>query len=129
MASREHRTFHDVEQTKKIAPFITRKAPFSQHVCELVLGVNIFDLDLGVKEPIQRDTVGSRHVSHRRTSSFDDHLDHCLVILKNVHLCFTLTRICVCILVPFFPQPDVSNAQAASRCSLDSAFICRILLG
>ena len=77
----------------------------------------------------QCDSVGSRHVSHRRTSSFDDHLDHCLVILKNVHLCFTLTRFCVCILVPFFPQPDVSNAQAVARCSLDSAFICRILLG
>ena len=43
---RENRKIHDVKQTKKIAPFITREAPLSQHVCELVFGVSIFDLDL-----------------------------------------------------------------------------------
>ena len=47
MAPREHSEIHDVEQTKKIAPFITRRTSFSQQVCELVFGVNMFDLDLG----------------------------------------------------------------------------------
>ena len=49
MAAREHRKFHDVEQTKKIAPFVTREAPLSQHVSELVFGVNKLDLELGSK--------------------------------------------------------------------------------
>ena len=64
-------------------------------------GVNIFDLNLGVQidyveQPICRDSAGSGYVSHHRASSFDDHLDHCLVVLKNVQLCFTLRGICVC---------------------------------
>ena len=37
-----------VEQTQKMIPFITCEISFSQYVCELVLGVNVFDLDLGV---------------------------------------------------------------------------------
>ena len=49
MAAREHREIHHVEQTKKIAPFITHKIYFSQQVFDLVFGVNIFDLDLGVQ--------------------------------------------------------------------------------
>ena len=56
-AAREHGKIHDVEQTKKIAPFITRETLFSQHVCELILGVHICDSDFGVeldsvKQPI-----------------------------------------------------------------------------
>ena len=40
-------------------PLITREASFGQHVCELVFGVNVTDLDLGVqinsvKQPIKR---------------------------------------------------------------------------
>ena len=66
----------------------------------VVDGVNIFDLDFGVqvdsvKQPVQRDSVGSGHVSHHWTSSFDDHLDHCLVVFKNVQMRFTLRRSCV----------------------------------
>ena len=38
-----------LQQTKKIAPFITCETPFSQHVCELAFGVYVFDLDLGSK--------------------------------------------------------------------------------
>ena len=45
-----------------------------QHVCELVFGVNVFDLDLGVqidsvKQPIP---VGSGHAFHGGTSAFDN---------------------------------------------------------
>ena len=37
MAAREHREIHNVEQTKKMIPFITCETPFCQHVSELVL--------------------------------------------------------------------------------------------
>ena len=51
------------------------KFPFTQHVCELVLGVNVFDLDLGVqidsiKQPIKSNSVGSGNMSHCGASSF-----------------------------------------------------------
>ena len=53
----------NIEQMKKIIPLITREIPFVQDVCELVFGVNVTDLDLGVqvdpvKQPIQRNSVG-----------------------------------------------------------------------
>ena len=34
----------DIEQMKKIVPLITCEIPFSQHVCELIFGVNVTDL-------------------------------------------------------------------------------------
>ena len=34
----------DIEQMKKIVPLITCESPVSQHVCELVFGVNVTDL-------------------------------------------------------------------------------------
>ena len=49
MAAGKHREIHDVEQTKKMVPLITREITFGQHVSKLVLGVNIFDLDFGSK--------------------------------------------------------------------------------
>ena len=47
MAAGEHGEIHDVEQTKKEVPLITREITFGQHVSKLVLGVNIFDLECG----------------------------------------------------------------------------------
>ena len=38
----------DVEQTQKMIPFITCEISLCQHICELVFGVNVFNLDLGV---------------------------------------------------------------------------------
>ena len=35
----------DVEQTQKMIPFITCDISLCQYVCELVLGVNVFDFD------------------------------------------------------------------------------------
>ena len=48
----------NVEQLKKIVPLITRAIPFSQYVCEMMFGVNVTDLNIGVqidsvKQPIQ----------------------------------------------------------------------------
>ena len=49
-----------------------------------------------VKQPIKRDSVGSGHVSHRRTSTFDDHLDHFFIVFENVKHGFKIKRFCVC---------------------------------
>ena len=62
-------------------PLITGEIAFRQHVCELFVGVNIFDFDLwvlvdSVKQPIKRNSVGSGHGSHRRTFGFENHLDY-----------------------------------------------------
>ena len=47
-----------VEHTQKMIPLISRETCFGQNVCELVSGVNMFDLDLGfqihsIKQPIK----------------------------------------------------------------------------
>ena len=39
----------DVEQTQKMIPFVTCQVSFGHYLCELVFGVDVFDLDLGVK--------------------------------------------------------------------------------
>ena len=59
----------DVEQRKKINPFVTCEVSFCQYVCDLVLGVDAPDLNLGVqvnsvKYPIKRNFFESlTHVS------------------------------------------------------------------
>ena len=60
-----------------------------QYVCELILDVNVFDLDLGdqidsIKQSIKSNSVGSGNMSHCRTSSLYDHLGHCFVVFKDV---------------------------------------------
>ena len=64
----------DVEQTQKMIPFIKCEISLCQYVCELVLGVNVFDLDFGVQidsieQPIKGNSVGSGNMSHCRASS------------------------------------------------------------
>ena len=88
MAARRHRRIHDVEQTEKMIPLITGPKTIGHRICELVFGVNIFDLDMwvqfdSVKQPIRRNSVGPGHVSHRRTYALDDHFDHCLVVFPK----------------------------------------------
>ena len=73
----------------------------SSEFCELVFGVNKFDLDLGfqidsVKQPIKSNPVGAGHVSHRWTSSFNYQFDHGFIVFKNVQLRLILRRLCVC---------------------------------
>ena len=88
----------DVEQTQKMIPFITCESSLCQHVCEVVFGVNISNLDFGVqtdsiKQPIKSNSVGSGNMSHCRTSSLYDHLDHCFVVFKDVQQSFLTRRI------------------------------------
>ena len=49
-----------------------------------------------VEQPIKHNSVGSGHVSHRWTSSFDNHLDDSFTVIENVQLRLTLRRVCVC---------------------------------
>ena len=87
----------DVEQTQKMIPFIACEISLCQYVCELVLGVNVFDLDLwvqidSIKQPIKSNSVGPGNMSHCRASSLYDHLDHCFVVLKNIQQSFLTKR-------------------------------------
>ena len=62
-----------VQQTQKMIPFITCEISLCQYVCELILGVTVFDLDLGVqnsiKQPIMSNSVGSGNFSPLITAS------------------------------------------------------------
>ena len=75
--------------------------PLINKVCELVFGVNMFDLGFGVqidsvKQPIKRDSVGSGHVSHhRRGSAIYDRFDHSFIVFRNVKHGFEARRFCV----------------------------------
>ena len=70
-------------------PFIACEIPLCQDVCKLVLGVNIFDLNLGVKinsskQPIKSYSVSSGDVSHCRTSASHDHFNYSFIVLKHI---------------------------------------------
>ena len=100
MAARDNREIHDMQQTKMMVPLITCETSFGWDVCELVFGVNTFDLDLvfrfdSVEQPIKRNFVGSWHVTHRWTSSFENHVDGSFIVFQNVQLRLTLRRMCV----------------------------------
>ena len=82
MAARICQKTHDIKQTQKVIPLISRETSFCQ-----------FDLNLwfcvdSVKQPIKSDSVSSRHMSHRGTSSFDYHFDHGFVVFKDIQLRF-----------------------------------------
>ena len=54
----------DVEQMKKIVPFVTCEVTFGQSVCELMIGVNVSILNFriminSVKQPIRSNSVSS----------------------------------------------------------------------
>ena len=71
-------------------PFITCEISLCQNVCELVFGVNVFDLDLGVqidsiKQPIKSNSVGSGNMFHCGAPSLYDHLDHCFIVSSNTY--------------------------------------------
>ena len=49
MAARKHREINDIQPSEKTIPFVTCEVSLGQYVGELVFGVNIFDMDLGVR--------------------------------------------------------------------------------
>ena len=68
-------TVHVVEKTEKVIALFKGEIARGEDVGKLVLGVNMFVLDLGIQVdsvnmPIERDSVGTGHTSHCRTSAF-----------------------------------------------------------
>ena len=66
----------------------------------MVFGVNVTDLDFWVqidpvKQPIQSNSVGTGHVSHCGTSTFDNHFDHRLIVLKDVQHSTGIRILCI----------------------------------
>ena len=56
----------------------------------MVFGVNVLDLDFwvqidSIEQPIKSNSVRYGHMSHCGTPSFDNHLNHCFVVLKHTH--------------------------------------------
>ena len=85
----------DVEQVKKIVPFVTCEIAFGQNLCDLMFGVEVPDLNFRIllnpfKQPIQSNSV---HVSHCGTSAYDYHLNHGFIVLKDIQHS-TGTRMC-----------------------------------
>ena len=90
-------------------PLLTCEISHCQYVCELVFSVNVFDSDLGVQmdntNNQSRATLwnldtclnvkGSGNMSHCRTSSLYDHLDHCFVVFKGIQHNFLTRRVSV----------------------------------
>ena len=80
----------DIEQLKKMVPLITYEISILLECLRVdVFGVNVTNLDLGVqinpvKQPIKSNSVGARHMFHRRTSTFDNHLIYRLIALKDI---------------------------------------------
>ena len=100
MAARICRKAHDIEQTQEVIPFISRETSFGQNVGELVLGVHIFNVDIGfqvdsAKQPIKSNSVSSWHMTHCGTSSFDYHFDSSFIVFKKVQLRLSMRRMCV----------------------------------
>ena len=82
-------------------------------------------MDLGVqidsvKQPIQRNSVGSGHVSHCWTSALYDHFHHSFVVFISVQLRLTLRRVCVSVYVVHMRQLiNVSvSLLFGSRCAI-----------
>ena len=78
----------DVEQKKKIIPFVTCEITFGQNVCELMFGINVSNLHFRIKinpvrQPIQSNSVGSWRMSRCGKSAFDYHRNHGFIVLKD----------------------------------------------
>ena len=131
MATRGHGKIHDVNQTKKITPVSTRETASSQQVSELVFGVNIFDFGfLGPKLILSHNQshatpVGSRHLSHRWTLSFDDHLDHSFVVFRRMCVCGHTIWIwqLIKVLITLFLQLDVMDSVPPAVSRGSSGFV------
>ena len=80
-----------IARMKKIVPLIMCEISFCRYVFELVFGVNVTDLDLGVqidpvKQPIQSNSAGQSNMPRCGTSTFDNDLNYCLLSSKTYNL-------------------------------------------
>ena len=112
IAARGHGIAHDDDLTEILVPFIKCETAFRRNVGKLVFRTNVFDLDFGIQVdsvqlPIELDSVGSGHVSHRRTSAFNNHFDYCF-IFKKIRKAPKREKLCV--------RCDVINISPANIC-------------
>ena len=100
MAGREHGTTRDVRRRRWFQASRVKLNLVNKYQ-DGFFGVNIFDLDFcvqvdSVNQPIKRNSVGSGHVSHCRTSAFRNHLEYRFIVFNNVKLGAKVRRFCVC---------------------------------
>ena len=80
-----------VEQAQQMIPLIAGEISFGQNVSKLVFGVDVFDFVSRNPEVIRsnsqsRETLLSPgNMSHCGTLSFNNHLDHCFIVLEHLH--------------------------------------------
>ena len=79
----------NIKQGQQMIPFITCEIRLCQDICKLILGVDVFDLDLWVKinsieQPIKSNSMSSGNMSHCWTPAFHNHFDHSLTVLKHI---------------------------------------------
>ena len=79
-------------------PLIRCEISFGSDVSKLVFGVDVLDLDFlvqvnSIEKPIKRNSVVPGNMSHCGAPSFNDHLDHCFVVLKHIQKRFLARRL------------------------------------
>ena len=79
----------NIEQVQQMIPLITREISFGHNVTDLVFGVDVFHLDFGVevnsiKQPNKHNSMNLSKISLYSTPSFNDHLDHCFIVLIHI---------------------------------------------
>ena len=81
-----------------------------------------------IKQPIKSDSVSSRHMSQRGTSSLKYHLDHDFAVFKKVQLRFPLRRTCLGGYVMYFAQLIKPFFFCWHVCLVSGITNCRVLL-
>ena len=77
---------HDKGQSEKSVPSVIVAMTFGHDLSQWASGVNTSHLDQWVKvdrvkQRIKRQSMSAGYVLHGRVSAFDDHLDHCFIVL------------------------------------------------
>ena len=88
----------DVEQAQQMIPLITCEISFGWDISKLVFGVDVLDLDFwvqvdSIEQPIKRNSVSPGNMSHCWTPSFNDHFDHCFIVLKHTQQSFLMRKL------------------------------------
>ena len=78
-----------IKQAQQMIPFFTREIPPCQDVCELVFGVDVFDLGFRIKinsieQPIKSNPESSGNMSQCRTSALHNHFTYSFIVHKHI---------------------------------------------
>ena len=72
-----------------------------------------------VKQPVQCNAMSSGHVSHRRTSSYSNHLDYCFIVITNAKHGFEVRKFRVCDKVIHIEQFHIISVDVFLRLGVD----------